>query len=145
MQATQETTLWDLIGRLGQAMPLSKAAFEQAIGAQMQLKSQTEHALQWVSPPLALSGGVSLSLATLLLGPDGSFDQTSAASLEIAGPCIRIDEAKQRFPGLAITQPPRGRSVEETTVYEARQPWGRVSFAVKAAQSDCVVRVAFRR
>lgn len=139
-----ETTLWELIDRIGDAMPLSKAGFERALGARLQLVDHTASATRWTAPETPAIVGAGISGVTLLLGPNGEFDASSAAALELGGDCVDIEQAKLRYPSLKIVQVPRGRSMQETTVFEVRQARSRLQFAVRESKAGCIARVSFR-
>lgn len=140
----RRTTLWELIERIGDAMPLSKAGFERALGVRLQLADRTESAIRWTAPEAPAIAGAGISAATLLLGPSGEFDASSAAALELGDDCVDIAQARLRYPSLKIIQAPRGRSTQETTVFEARHGRGRLQFAVQESKAACIVRVSFR-
>ena len=137
------TTLWELIDRIGEAMPLSKSSFERTLGTHLQLADSNEFSARWTTSETPGIVGVRISAVTLLLGPNGEFDASSAAALELGDGCIDIAQAKARYPGLKIVQAPRGRSLRETTVFEAPQARGRLQFAVQEPKA-CIVRVSFR-
>lgn len=141
----QTQTLWQAIEQLAREMPFTPDKVEQVLGTSMAVKRQTPHVTQWVSDgPVALREGLHISGISLALGPESEFNARSGLDIELGGACIKLDQVRQQFGELKVTQAPRGHSGNETTVLVSSQPWGRISFAFTADNPDCLFRVGIR-
>lgn len=141
----QTQTLWQTIERLARQMPFTPGKVEQALGTPLSIKTRTQHMTQWVGGgPVALHDNLHINGSSLALGPDSEFNERSGLSVELGGACITLDQVRQQYGELQITQAPRGHSGNETTVHVSSQPWGRISFAFKASNPDCLFRVGIR-
>lgn len=139
----KEMTLWQVIDLLGQQMPFSKAKVEKLLGVQLVLKTRNEYLVHWVSASIVLQDQLSIEKINLVLGPDDKFDSTSGATIELTGDCVTLGQVRSHYATLAITSAPRGRSLQEATVYSSKQHWGQLSFAFKEASPDCLSAVSF--
>lgn len=138
-------TLWQVVEQLAGKMPLTPGAVEQDLGTSLAIKAQTGHVTQWVGGgPIALHDDVHISGISLALGPDSEFSEHSGLSMELGGACIKLDQVRQQFGELKVTQTPRGHSGNETTVHVSSQQGGRISFAFKASKPACLFRVGIR-
>lgn len=138
-------TLWQAIERLAKQMPFNPAKVEQALGTTLAVRAQTPYMTQWVGGgPISLSDDLYIEGSSLALGPDGEFNDRSGLTIELGGTCITVEQVRQEFGALQVTQTPRGHSAEETTVHVSSQPWGRISFAFKASDPNCLSRVGIR-
>lgn len=140
-----EQALWKAIEKLAREMPFTVGEVEHVLGTSLTLKTQTPHMAQWVGAgPVSLGDGLHIIGSSLALGPDGDFNARSGLSIDLGGTCITLDEVRQQFGALQVTQAPRGHSGNETSVHVSSQPSGRISFAFKASEPDCLFRVGIR-
>lgn len=61
------------------------------------------------------------------------------------GGCISLDAVRAKYDGLAITQVPSGRSVNEKTVYTLKDSISRVSFGFTERNPDCLASVSIEK
>ncbi|MEA5172996.1 hypothetical protein VB149_03680 [Xanthomonas fragariae] len=137
-------TIWQLIENLTHQMPLTPEKVAATIGTPLQPHKQTPQLTQYVGAGVPLAGNVRIENSSLALGPQGEFDDKSGLSLELGGACVTLDQVREHYGGLKVTQTPRGRSDKETTVHVSRQPQGSLSFAFRAGNPDCLYRVGIR-
>lgn len=137
-------SIWEVIAALEPKMPVTISDVEGALGSKLIESKRTDNYALWTTAPAQLAEGVSV-VAQLLLHPSAKFDNTSAFGLELSGACVPLEEVRRRFADLKISQAPRGRSQEETTVWTTQRPWGYLSFAFKEKARDCLFSVSFRR
>lgn len=138
-------TLWQTIERLAKQMPFTPAKVEQALGATLTIKTHTPHMTQWIGGgPISLGDDLHIEGSSLALGPNGEFNDRSGLTIELGGACITLEQVRQEFGALQVTQAPRGHSANESTVHVSSQPWGRISFAFKARDPDCLAHVGIR-
>lgn len=130
---SETQTLWQTIGHFAQQMPFTPRKVEQVLGTPLAIKMQTPHMTQWVGGGVVpLRDDLYIKGSSLALGPDSEFNERSGLSIELGGACVTVDQVRQQFGALQVTQTPRGHSANETTVHVSSQPWGRISFAFKA-------------
>ena len=65
--------------------------------------------------------------------------------LGVAGTCLSVEQLRARYPELAVTDHPRGRSLEEETTYSIQLPWGQLSFGFKERNPACLATVVLDR
>jgi len=140
-----QMTLWGVVEAIGKMMPLSKEAVEAVLKTELADEKRDEYLWHLVGVGQLLDDGLFVTRVSLALLPDGGFGKNSGLSIELGGRCIRLDEIRSRFGELTIVQHPRGRSLQETTVYAAAMPWGEVSFAFKEENRNCLFRISFRK
>lgn len=138
-------TLWGVVNTLGEEMPLSKEVVEAVLRTELTDKTRDEYLWHLIGAGHPLDDGSSVSRVSLALLPGGEFGKNSGLSIELEGRCIGLDEIREHFGELTIVQYPRGRSLQETTVYAAAMPWGELSFAFKEEKRDCLFRILFRK
>lgn len=142
---TKQMTLWQVIDLLAQQMPLTPSKIETLLGVALSEEERGQAFIHFVGTGVALNAGLDISELNLLIPPSLKFDEKSAFAFEIQGGCISLDEIRERYENLEVTQHPRGRSLEETTVYSKKTAWGVLSFAFKESRPDCLFRVSFRK
>ncbi|MGC6327880.1 hypothetical protein [Rhizorhabdus sp. FW153] len=62
----------------------------------------------------------------------------SILSIRIGGECVDRKEVILRYSDLAITDVPKGHSLDEQTYYSAAKPWGKISFGFSERVPDCL-------
>lgn len=145
IQTMPQKTLWEVISVLEQQMPFTKASIEKSLGAELLETERDENFIQMTGTGPILRDGIVLSKLNLMLEPSMKFGERGAFAMELDGTCLSLTDIRQHFNDLELTQHPRGRSLQETTVWSARRAWGNLSFAFKAERPDCLARVSFRK
>lgn len=141
---SQPQTLWQVITRLGQRMPLTPEKIERVLRTPFRIKEQDQYSTQWIGDEVVLLDDLKIAKSSLALGPDSQFTENSGLSIELGGGCVTLEQVRQQFHDLNIAQAPRGHSKNETTVHVSPQPWGQVSFAFRADNPGCLFRVGIR-
>ncbi|MFC3278419.1 hypothetical protein ACFOHQ_14700 [Xanthomonas fragariae] len=101
-------TIWQLIENLTHQMPLTPEKVAATIGTPLQPHKQTPQLIQYVGAGIPLGGNVRIENSSLALGPQGEFDDKSGLSLELGGACVTLDQVREHYGALKITQTPRG-------------------------------------
>ena len=138
---TQSSSLWQIIERLAEQMPFRKDSFEQVLGAPLTLKKEDQFKSQWISDAVKLRGNIQISDVSLVLGPSGEFKPSSGATLNLGGACITRDQVKGHFGNLKLVSHPRGRSLQEVSAWGSDQGWGKLTFAFRENNPDCLAYV----
>lgn len=135
--------VWQLINTIANEMPVSQSKIEPLLGIVFKVEKREYFSSLTAAGP-QLNDGMTLNKVSLLIRPSMQFDEKSALALKLAGACISLSDVRQHYGQLNITQQPRGRSQEETTVHALDQPWGSLSFAFKETKPDCLSSITFR-
>lgn len=88
-----------------------------------------------------LKGEVEIESIELRVGKDKANSRLMV--LKLAGNCIRKADVLGRNDDLAMTDHPRGRSLDEETSYSVEKPWGKLSFGFAERSPDCLRSVVF--
>ena len=139
-----EMTLWQLSDAISRTMPTSKSSIESLLGIVFKEERNTPFVLLTSEPGITLADSVSIDKVSLFVRPSMIFDEKSAFALELSGTCIPLAAVREHYGQLTLTQSPRGRSLEETTVYTVNQPWGSLAFAFKEKQPACLFSMTYR-
>jgi hypothetical protein len=143
---TIPTTLWETIAALERQMPISREAVETSFQVTLAEVDHTEYFVTLAAKQaVALPDGLTVTAVNLMLRPGMQFDEKSGLSFELSGHCVSLDEVRKQYEQLELTQPPRGRSQEETAAWSAHRPWGILSFGFRQDRPDCLFRVTLRR
>lgn len=139
-----EMTIWQLSDTISRTMPTSKKSIESLLGIEFKEEGNTPFVLLTSEPGIKLADSVGIDKVSLFIKPSMVFDEKSAFALELSGACIPLAAVREHYGQLTLTQSPRGRSLEETTVYTVNQPWGSLAFAFKEKQPACLFSMTFR-
>lgn len=91
--------------------------------------------------PVHLKGEVEIESIDLRVSKDKANSRMMV--LKLAGNCVRKADVLGRNHDLAITDHPRGRSLDEETSYSVEKPWGKLSFGFAERSPDCLRSVVF--
>lgn len=139
-----QNSLWKIITEIEKQMPISVNDAEKTLGISFTARKNSEYFILLSGQGRLLDEGVSITEANLMLSPSLEFDQRSALGLEIDGQCVSLTEIRKRFSELKLVQAPRGRSLQETTVWSSTRNWGFITFAFKEEKPLCLSSVSFR-
>ena len=140
------TTLWQTIDTLTEQIPFRRAKIERAFETKLFVGDPRQFVIQPSFEPLeggpvGLADGVVVEMIDLRVRPEES--HPGFLVLRVAGTCISLDEVRARYGTLAITDRPRGRSLDEVTSFTTIQPWGKLTFSFTVRNPDCLSSVAF--
>jgi len=143
---TTPTTLSETIAALERQMPLTKEAVETTLQVKLAEVDRSEYFVTFASKQaVPLQDGLTVTAISMMLRPSMQFDEKSGLSFELSGQCVSLDEVRKQYGELELTQPPRGRSLEETAAWSARRAWGVLSLGFRQDRPDCLFRVTLRR
>lgn len=135
-------SLWQAIERLAQQAPLSPDKVEQTLGSPLLLDKQDAHRTRWVGGEVALQDNVRIAQTGFTLLSQEQANPRSSVGLFLSGACIGRDEIEARYGSLRLVTAPRGRSLNESSVWESVQPWGQLRFAFKQNNPECLHSVS---
>lgn len=142
MEGNQKAVLYRLIQQLIDAPYLSRSVVERLTGAKLSLVSRDVF-------DFYEARNVKLKGATIDLI---DYREPSRVGRAVRGPffattlggaCIHKSEIFSLYRHLAITDVPRGHSLDEETAFSKAEPWGRVSFGFSERSPDCLKSVVF--
>lgn len=136
-----DEALWRLLDRSGDAMPLTASSVEMLTGSPMVLEEQTQYRQRWRGGEVPLGPERSIREVGLLLGPGGEVMRSSAATLHLDGPCVPLQEVRQRYPGLQLVDAPTAHSGEQVSTWAMDKPWGHLRFGFSETESLCLLNV----
>lgn len=136
-------TFWQLLATLATEPILNRPAIEAALGATLtEVQEPSNTAFMFFR-----GGRLTLSDRTIIAKVDLRIKRTNPSVgllvMDVGGRCITLADVRTRYGALNITDAPRGRSPDETTVHTSYQPWGRLSFGFAESNPDCVAHVVF--
>ncbi|MCL2625299.1 MAG: hypothetical protein FWD46_00585 [Cystobacterineae bacterium] len=136
-------SLWQAIDTLSQQIPFSKQKVETALATPLSEVDNNSNKLFrfFKSPPIRLAEGIVISNVDLRIKREGS--HPGFLVLEMDGACLTLEQIRERYSELQITQLPRGRSLEEETSHSQLLPWGKLSFGFKEKNPKCLASIAF--
>lgn len=140
---TVQMTLWQAIDALAQQIPFAKAKIEVALSTTLLEREEPSNELFrfYKSDRIPLRDGTVISTIDLRIKIQGA--HPGLLGIDLEGSCITLDDVRRRYNALEITDAPRGRSLQEETVYTAKLPWGELSFGFKEAKPDCLAGIGF--
>jgi hypothetical protein len=139
--ANTQMTLWQAISALVNQIPFSKSKVEGALGAPLNELRKDEYAAFFDAKDIKFADGGRISNVDLRLPTKAG--HPGFLVLSIDGTCITLDDVRQHYGELAITDVPRGTSVHEVTSHTATLAWGELSFSFPESNRNCLIRVAF--
>jgi hypothetical protein len=139
--AINEMNLWQMITALANAIPFTKSKIETLLSMNLRQDSENEYFQFWKSGRILLKDG--LTIESVDLRTKRQEAHPGFLVIEIAGVCIPKVEIQRHYSNLALTEAPRGRSLQEQTVHSSSQSWGELSFGFKEANPACLSTVIF--
>jgi hypothetical protein len=137
-----QMTLWQVVDRLPQKLPFSKADIESVLSTALtEYQHPSNDAFHFFKGQSTIAKGVTISNVDLRIKREGV--HPGFLALDLQGTCIDIDEVRKYYKELEITQVPRGKSLDETTSHTAKQAWGEISFSFSERKPDCLSSISF--
>jgi hypothetical protein len=135
--------LWEIIESLTLKPLFDPNAVEEALGMRLvRYVEPSNDAFDFFQGPgFPLDGGSELQKVSLRLGRTNPV--IALLMLDITGACIQIEEVRQHYPLIEMTERPRGRSLDEAKVFSTTQSWGRLSFGFRERNPQCLSFVVF--
>lgn len=136
-------TLWLAIDMLVTQIPFSKEKVESSVLTRLSdTNAPGSDVFQFFEgTPVRFADGVEASKFDLRIKREGV--HPGFLSVELQGRCVALDEVRLHYANLAITDVPRGRSMNEATSHTATLAWGKLSFGFREKNPACLAFVAF--
>lgn len=132
---------WRLVEQLVERIDRPLNEVQQAIPLPLREKSSNPYFSFHTAEPFVLSSGE--GVADLDVRLSKSEQRVKLMVFDVLGPCITLAMLKERHPKLAITQGPRGRSLDEQTYHSIELETKRLSFGFKERNPNCLASVVF--
>ena len=141
---TTQSNLWDMIKSISRKTPFSLREIESILATSLgKYEEPSNDAFDFFQGSgVCLDDGIELTKISLRLSQANP--ATGILLFEIAGPCIRIDEVRAYYPLINVSETPRGRSLDEATVFSTTQSWSRVSFGFRERKPECLSFVVLK-
>lgn len=133
--------LWTLVDDLPTKVPLERDTLQTHLGVVLREKGSNAYTDMYEGGPVHLKGEVEIESIDLRVSKDKANSRLMV--LKLAGNCVRKTDVLGRHHDLAITDHPRGRSLDEETSYSVEKPWGKLSFGFAERSPDCLRSVVF--
>jgi len=139
--------LWKTIDALTQQIPFSQQKVETALSTQLAEKplgsgNNLYHLFE--SQPIALADGVVISNVDLRIKRSGDHPGFLVLVMdETDGAGVTLEQVQAQYSQLAITDIPRGDSLEEEFSYSQIFPWRKLSFGFKARDPERLASIVF--
>jgi hypothetical protein len=137
---TTQMTVWQVIDRLIQQVPLSKIKVEAVLTTRLTEIHRSVNTVFLEGGEVELANAIRISKIDLRLSTEPK--DPGFLVLEVDGDCISLSNVRTHFSQLSITGAPRGRSMDEATTHSTQLPWGKLSFGFKERKPECLAYVA---
>jgi len=139
----QNTTLWQLIEAVGGYPSLDPTALAAVLPVTFTPTTRNAHFAMHEATGVLLADGAEITHVELRTSLQSA--ERGLVVLNVSGACIDKDLMRQHYPDVALSNVPRGRSMNEQTGFATQQPWGKLSFGFKESNRDCLARVVIDR
>ncbi len=145
MTTKNHVTLWQAIEALARQVPFTRQKVETVLLAPLApAKDPGNEAFEFLAGgPVELKDGVTISSVDLRI-KRGQPQHPGFLVLKLGGACITLAEVRSHYATLAITETPRGRSLDEVTAHTATLPWGQLSFTFAERKPECLAGITFQ-
>ncbi len=132
--------LFSLIQSITKSFPLTKEKMESLFKTPIQLVQENDYVQFFEGGSIHLANDVIIEKIDLRLHKTRPNDKGFIV-LNITNACIKLEEIKDKYGMLEITDSPRGRSLYEVTSYSTLLPWGKISFSFAEIKRDCLCAI----
>ena len=136
-------SLADALDTLRRGGRIDRAHVEQAFGARLATTGETDGPFARFAARDVRVDGATVTID--LREPVAGRGATAGAllNLRIGGDCLARAAVEERYGPLAVSDLPRGRSLDETMGMSREEPWGRLTFGFAERAPDCLATVTF--
>ncbi|WP_076070849.1 hypothetical protein [Sphingomonas montana] len=131
-----------LIQRIRGAGHIDRPAVEAITGAALKPTTATNSFQSYAADGI-LSGTLVLSVELREPKPGSNATAGPLLLLRIVKGCPARKDVVAHYAPLAISQTPRGGSLDEETSWSRKEPWGQLSFGFAERAPDCLSTVVF--
>ena len=139
---TNEMTLWNVVDALAMQVPFAREKVELLLSTKLRQVDQNPYTVFYAGGTVPLANDVLISAIDLRLGRELG-DNYGFMSIGLSGKCVLIDDVRDQYGLLEITETPRGRSPDEKTYHTVKQDWGELSFGFSERNPDCLSVIVF--
>ncbi len=137
-------SLWEIMTLLRSESAMTRESIARDLSAELTLKNQNQYTLFYAGAGPQLNDNLRIAnidfrVPAPVASPRGSF---LVLSLEGKG-CITLDDVKQHYAGLTLSQVPHGHSLEEETGYRTTFNHWKLAFGFKEKRPACLASVVF--
>jgi len=142
---THHTTLWQLIEALIAHPSFTLDTIGKMLLIEFTERSNNGYFSFYEGGPLRLADQVVIKTATLSIRPESGVSRLIGLDLSSDGACVTRRELYAHYPNARIIGHPRGGSLDETTTWAVRPPWGIMVFGFKELNPNCLFHVGIER
>ena len=143
----EDMDLWKTIDALAKQIPFSQEKVEAVLSAQLTEKplgsgNNLYHLFE--SEPVTLADGVIIYNVDLRVKREGEHPGFLVLEMDVTdGTGVTLEQVQAKYSKLAITNTPRGDSLEEEFSYTQNLSWGKLTFGFKARDPERLSSIAF--
>ena len=140
MEMSEQVNVFAVVSSLQKLKPLTKDKIESLLGARLSLHDENEYVRFWRSPVVKLKDGSTLEGIDFRSSKDNA-DDGGYIRFHLRGRCVLLETLRDLYPGLVLTDVPRGRTADEETTYLATVDGVRIGLGFKESDPDCLYTV----
>lgn len=143
--ATDTTkSLWGIMATLRSESAMTRESIERDFATELTLKNQNQYTLFYASAGPQLNDNLRIANIDFRVPTPGASPRGSFLVLTLEGKgCISLDDVKQHYAGLTLSQMPHGHSLEEETGYRTTYNHWKLAFGFKEKRPQCLASVVF--
>jgi len=142
---TSNLSLWQLIEMLGNQPSLLPDKIKQVLPIAFVKSDHIGHTSFYDGDRLLLRDQIDIEAVELRVRNEDETRGMVSLDLDPSGACVTFDDVRGRFPGLVLTDYPRGQSLDEEASWSIQRSWGKLSFGFKERNPDCLATVVLDR
>ncbi len=137
-------SLWEIMTLLRSESAMTRESIERDFAIQLTLKNQNQYTLFYASAGPQLNDNLRIANIDFRVPAPDASPRGSFLVLTLDGiGCITLDDVKQHYDGLTLSQVPHGHSLEEETGYRTTFNYWRLAFGFKEKRPECLASVVF--
>lgn len=137
-------SLWEIMATLRSESVMTRESIERDFATKLTLKNQNQYTLFYASAGPQLNNNLRIANIDFRVPTPGASPRGSFLVLSLEGKgCITLEDVKQHYADLTLSQVPHGHSLEEETGYRTTFNHWKLAFGFKEKRPECLASVVF--
>lgn len=141
MNPSHAMTLWQVVDRLVDQIPLTKEKVETVLSATLKLQESRAGKNYYESEPISLADSVVIEDVDLRVSRSG--ETPGFLVLGLGGACVSLSQVREHYRQADFSAPTYTQSPEEKKYYSADVSRGKLHFGFKQGYPDCLASIVF--
>jgi len=137
----QNTTLWQLVDILNGCPVFTLDVIGRMFQIDFSESHRTDYFTSCEGGPLRLADQIDIEAIELRIRRKDGVGKLMG--LDIGGACVTLDDVLAHYPGIVLTETPRGHLLNEATFYSIQRSREELSFGFKESNPHCLAIVVF--